>query len=43
LAATGEFGDDGIDGSGLDEWLGFFVTSSQKFFDRGDEVMDAKE
>jgi len=43
LAATGEFGDDGIDGGGPDKWFGFFVPSGQKLFDRSDEILDAKE
>jgi hypothetical protein len=43
LAATGEFGNDGIDGGGPDEWFGVFVPSGQKLFDGADEILDTQE
>ncbi|MDQ1469796.1 MAG: hypothetical protein QOJ99_1276 [Bryobacterales bacterium] len=43
LAATGEFGHNGIDGCSPDERLRVFVPGCRKFVDDGDEVPDAQE
>ena len=43
LAATREFGKDGIDRRSPNEWLWVLVPGCQEFVDRGDEIVDAEE
>ena len=43
LTASGEFGEDRVDGGGPDEGFGACVPSSQEILDRGSEISDAKK
>ena len=43
LAATGEFGHDGIDRRSPNEGLRIFIPHDKELVDRGDEVVDAEE
>ncbi len=43
LAASGEFGDDGIPRCGPDEGLGILVPGGEKIFNRGDKIVEAEK
>ena len=43
LAASGEFGDDRIHGSGPDEWFGILVPGSKKVFNGDDQIIGAEK
>jgi hypothetical protein len=43
LAATSEFGDDGLNCGGPDEGLGILVPGGQEVFNGGDKIIDTKK
>jgi hypothetical protein len=43
LAASGEFGNDGIHGSGPDEWFRIFVPGGEEIFNCDDQIVNAEK